>query len=280
MNATTGYDSYYDAQYNNRARVPGHPAILAAWERDAAAYREAAGDRRTLVRYGDGERHFIDLFGPEGTGAEAATVVFVHGGYWQNMHPSFVSHLARGLNVHGITVAIPGYDLCPQVRVGDIVEQVRLACRALAGRGPLIASGHSAGGHLAACLLATDWTARGLPRDFVPAAYSISGLFDLEPLVRTHLNVALRLDDSEARSLSPIHWTPPAGTLFDAVVGAEESGEYLRQSAAIAERWAGAGVATRFEAIPGANHFTVLAPLAEPDSAMTGRIARLARGER
>src|SRR4051794_25769729 len=161
----TGYDSYYDVQYNNRARVPEHPALILEWERDAAAYRDAARSRHTLVRYGDGERQTIDVFGPERVGADAATVVFVHGGYWQSMHPSVVSHLARGLNAHGITVAVPGYDLCPQVRVGDIVEQLRLACRvlacrvlagrALADQGPLVATGHSAGGHLAACLLAT-----------------------------------------------------------------------------------------------------------------------------
>jgi arylformamidase len=65
--------------------------------------------------------------------------------------------------------------------------------------------------------------------------------------------------------------------LFDAVVGGEESPEYLRQSRTIAERWGAAGVRTRYEAVPGANHFTVVAPLADPDSAMTRRVAALAK---
>src|SRR4051794_38298326 len=255
----------YEAEYNNRARVPEHPAIIEQWTRDAAAYRDAVRDRHSVIRYGDGERQFVDLFRPERP-EPSATVIFIHGGYWQGFHPSQFSHMARGLNAQGVAVAVPGYDLCPNVRVGDIVEQMRAACRAVAGHGPmdgrLIASGHSAGGHLAACLLATDWAALGLPAGLVPAAYAISGLFDLKPLLATRVNDALGLDESEAERLSPIHWTPPAGTVFDAVVGGAESSEYLRQSATITERWGQAGVTTRYEAVPGANHFTVPAPLA------------------
>lgn len=270
----------YEAEYNNRARVPEHPAILEQWTRDAAAYRDGARDHHAVIRYGDGERNFIDLFRPE-RAAPSATVIFIHGGYWQGFHPSQFSHMARGLNAQGVAVAVPGYDLCPNVRVGDIVDQMRAACRALAGEGSaqgrLIASGHSAGGHLAACLLATDWKALGLPAGLVPAAYAISGLFDLKPLLATRVNNALGLDEGEAERLSPINWTPAAGTTFDAVVGGAESSEYLRQSAAITERWGQAGVTTRYEAVPGANHFTVTAPLADPDSPMTGRLASLAR---
>jgi arylformamidase len=88
-------------------------------------------------------------------------------------------------------VALPGYDLCPEVRVGEIVAQIREACRALATESPrLVVAGHSAGGHLAACMLATDWTKLDatLPHDFVQAAYAISGLFELKPLVSTSIN--------------------------------------------------------------------------------------------
>jgi arylformamidase len=266
----------YEAEYNNRARVPEHPAIIEGWARDAAAYRESARERHDTVRYGDGDREFIDLFRPPQTD-HAATVLFIHGGYWQGLHPAFFSHLARGLNAHGIAVAVPGYDLCPQVRIGDIVDQVRRACRALAERGPLVVSGHSAGGHLAACLLATDWRSLGVPADLVRSAYAISGLFDLKPLVATTVNTALGMVEHEAERLSPLRWTPPAGKVFDAVVGADESAEYLRQSTAIVEAWGRGGVATRFEAVAGANHFTVIAPLSDPNSAMTQRIASLAR---
>ena len=267
----------YESEYNNRARVPAHRAIFASWARDAAAYREAAGGRSATLRYGEGERQASDLFEPE-TPRSRTTVMFVHGGYWQAFDRSSFSHLARGLNARGIRVAIAGYDLCPRVRVGDIVEQIRRACLSLAERGPLVVSGHSAGGHLAACMLATDWTALGGPRDLVPAAYAISGLFELEPLVGTSINKALRLTEAEAERLSPLSWTPPAGRAIDAVVGGEESAEYKRQSRTLAERWGQAGVATRYEEIPGANHFTVIAPLADPESSMTRRLAEIAGG--
>jgi arylformamidase len=265
-------DVDYPAEYNNRARVPEHPALIEGWARDAAAYRAEAGARHTSLPYGPGERQAIDLFAPDAP-EPAATVLFIHGGYWQSLDRSFFSHMARGLNAHGIAVALPGYDLCPQVRVGDIVDEMRTACRLLGERGPLVAAGHSAGGHLAACLLATNFGGGA----HVPAAYAISGLFDLEPLRHTPINDALRMSEAEAKRLSPLLWTPPAGRTLDAVVGGAESGEYLRQSRTIAETWGAAGVHTRFEALPGSNHFTVIAPLADPGSAMTQRLAELAR---
>ncbi|MBC7770690.1 MAG: alpha/beta hydrolase [Phycisphaerales bacterium] len=257
-----------EKEYNNRARVPEHPGIIAGWARDSAAYREARPPR--LVKYGESERHTFDLFeaGP------GPAVMFIHGGYWQALDKSFFSHMAIGLNAHGISVAVPSYDLCPRVRIGDITAQMRAACALLhrETNAPVIISGHSAGGHLAACLLATE--------AHVPAAYAISGLFELAPLIPTSLNAALRLDDDEAHAQSPLSWPAPAGKTLDAVVGAEESGEYLRQSATIVGIWGKAGVATRYEEIEAANHFTVIAPLADPSSAMCERLLSLVQRAR
>ena len=264
----------YEVEYNNRARVPENPGIIAGWARDAQAYREAHPGR--LIAYGPGERHRIDLFSGDGTGA---LVVFIHGGYWQALDGSFFSHLAGGLNAHGIDVAVPSYDLCPNVSVADIVEQMRMAMRELARLGrPLVISGHSAGGHLAACMLATDWRALdgALPEDLVTAAYAISGLFDLRPLVPTSINHALKLDDASAKAVSPMFWKPPARGTLDAVVGGNESPEYFRQSRIIVEAWGRAGIATRFGTVPDANHFTAIAPLVDAGSAMTLRLKQLA----
>jgi arylformamidase len=264
----------YEIEYNNRARVPENPALIAGWARDAAAYRARIAPR--LIRYGAGSRHVIDFF----PGAdEGPLVVFIHGGYWQALDNSFFSHLAGGLNTHGIGVAIPSYDLCPDVTVERIIEQMREVCRELAKLGrSLVVSGHSAGGHLAACMLATDWSAHeaSLPRDLVASAYAISGLFDLLPLVDTSINRALHLDGASARAASPLFWTPAAGKSLDAVVGENESAEYFRQSRSIAEVWGAAGVATHFGVVPGANHFTAIAPLADPASPMVLRLKQLA----
>lgn len=263
----------YEAEYNNRARVPEHPAIMAGWVNDAADYRAKHPPR--VLRYGPGERHRIDLFAG---GSDGPVVVFIHGGYWQALDGSSSSHCARGLNGHGISVAVPSYDLCPNVSVGDIIGEMRAACRELAKLGrQLVVSGHSAGGHLAACMLATDWPAcdASLPKNLVRAAYAISGLFELEPLVGTSINKALGLDRDAARAASPLLWKAPAGTTLDAVVGGAESAEYHRQSRTIADVWGGAGVATRFGIVPDANHFTAIAPLADPASDMVARLKQL-----
>jgi arylformamidase len=267
-------DIDYEVEYNNRARVPENPALMAGWARDAAAYREHHAPR--VVAYGPGARNTIDVFPGDNQGP---VVVFIHGGYWQALDGSSSSHCARGLNAHGIDVAIPTYDLCPQVTVDTIIQQMRAAARELARLGrPLVISGHSAGGHLAACMLATDWPAydASLPKDLVIAAYSISALFDLVPLVQTSINRALSLDETAAKAASPLFWEPPGSGSLDAMVGGNESAEYLRQSRTMVEQWGAAGVTTRFGVVPDANHFTAIAPLADPDSAMVQRLKELA----
>jgi arylformamidase len=267
-------DVDYEVEYNNRARVPENPAIIAGWAKDAAAYRERHVPRS--IPYGPGARHRIDFFSGD---REGPVVVFIHGGYWQALDSSFFSHLAGGLNAHGISVAIPSYDLCPSVTVDDIIQQMRAASRALARLGqPLVMSGHSAGGHLAACMLATDWPAfdASLPENPVVAAYTISGLFDLGPLVDTSINKAMGLDHAAATAASPLFWNAPVRGSLDAVVGENESAEYFRQSRTIVERWSAVGMATRFGTVPAANHFTAIAPLADPDSPMVLRLKQLA----
>jgi arylformamidase len=264
----------YEVEYNNRARVPENPVLIAGWATDAAAYRAQRAPR--AMSYGPGARNRIDFFPGDGKGP---IVAFIHGGYWQSLDISFFSHLAGGLNAHGIDVAIPGYDLCPEVTVDQIIEQMRMASRELARLGrPLVVSGHSAGGHLAACMLATDWPAfdASLPADLVIAAFTISGLFDLGPLVDTSINKAVRLDQAAATAASPLFWQAPARGSLDAVVGSNESAEYFRQSQTIVELWGKAGVATRFGTVPDANHFTAIAPLADPASPMVSRLRELA----
>ena len=143
----------YEAEYNNRARVPEHPALIAGWAHDAKSWREHRANLFHTISYGPGARNTIDVFPSRDQGD---IVVFIHGGYWQALDGSFFSHLAAGLNAHGVGVAIPSYDLCPQVSIDDIIAQMQMAVRELARLGRrLVVSGHSAGGHLAACLMAT-----------------------------------------------------------------------------------------------------------------------------
>jgi arylformamidase len=269
----------YEAEYNNRARVKEHPDVLARMAAASAAWRaqtKAEGRADFNLAYGPSPRQFVDIFCSR-AGKDAPLAMFIHGGYWRSLEPAMFSAVARGLNERGVTVALAGYDLCPQVSIGEIIAQMEDAClflwRRLGKR--ILVYGHSAGGHLAAALLAADWGKRGAPADLVPSAMSISGLFDLAPMIATSMNVDFKLDAAEARRVSPLFWPPPVGRVLDAVVGGDESDEFLRQSRSIAERWGVAGVATRYEAVPGANHFTVIEPLADPHSAAVKRLLEL-----
>jgi arylformamidase len=267
----------YEAEYGNRARVPDHPQIFARWAADSEAYRsQLPASCQERINYGATAREVIDLFYVR-PGAPLA--VFIHGGWWRSFDPSLFSHCAAGLNAHGIGVALAGYNLCPRVSIAEIVDEMRRALIVLWRRcgQRMLVFGHSAGGHLTAALMATDWRARdaAAPADLVPAGYAISGVFDLTPLVHVSFNQDLRLDADRARRASPTLWSAPQGGVLDAVVGAEESSEFLRQSRLIADVWGKAGVATRYEAIAGANHFTVLDPLTDPDSAMVARLRAL-----
>lgn len=268
----------YEKEYNNRARVPEHPGILAQWQADAAAYR-ASAVCELGIPYGPSERQYYDLFKPQATQGDAL-VLFIHGGYWQALDPSYASHLARGANLRGVPVAVAGYDLCPQVELGHIVWEMQQAAAALWRRYnlPIVAAGHSAGGQLAACLLASDWknVDPDLPNQLVRAAYGISGLYNLKPLTETSVNNALGLTMEAAERESPLFWPAPAGLTMDAVVGGAESDEYLKQSRRIVDVWGLEGVRTRYEEIAGANHFTVVAGLPDPESAMSRRLAELA----
>jgi len=260
-----------EAEYNNRARVADSGAIIGQWAQDAAAFRAAWAATTLDIPYGTGARERFDLF-------EAATpgpvAVFIHGGYWQALDKSFASHWARGLLAHGVTVAVPSYELCPAVPLRRIVEQMQAACAALhrrTGRRLLVA-GHSAGGHLAAMLMATDWKAidPSLPADLVGAALPVSGVFELEPVLPTSLGAALHLTAEEARTLSP-RWLPPAAGALYAVVGGAESDEFLRQTRDFAAAWAGS-----HEVLPDANHFTVLDPFTDPAHPLVARAAAMA----
>ena len=271
-----------ESEYDNRARVPEHPEIFARWKRDAAAYREAAmkaGHAELGLSYGSTERQIIDLFYPAERN-DAPLAMFIHGGYWRSLEPALFSHIARGLNAHGVTVAVVGYDLCPAVRVTDIIAQVQAASRFLWDRfgQRMLVYGHSAGGHLAACLVATDWSAfdASLPPDLTAVGMAASGVFDLTPLLQISMNNDLRMDAEEARRVSPLTWPIGADRTLDVIAGAQDSGAFRGQSQQIAEAWKEAGANTRYEEMPGTNHFTIVDPLADPDSPEVQRLVTLA----
>ena len=266
-------------QYSARSAVPEHPEIFERWRADSALWRdhEAPAPWLDLV-CGERNRQRIDLFHPDGI-SPAPLHVFFHGGYWQSMDRSDFSFVARGLNRRGIAVAVVGYSLCPDVSLATIIDETRSAVAWLHARRPelrlddsaLQVSGHSAGGHLTAMLAATPSAdIDGAAIDWIAP---VSGLFELEPLVHTALNEALQLDMHTARALSPLAVEPVGPIAVDAWVGARESAEFHRQSAAFVERWQAAGATTTLNRSADCHHFSVLDALYAPDGKLVERAA-------
>jgi arylformamidase len=269
----------YSADYNNRAHVPDFPQIVAQWQKDGAAFTEAMteqGRAELDIRYGPTARQYIDLYKGEGDGPLA---MFIHGGYWRALSPKEHSHFARGLTERGVNVAVAGYDLTPQVSIAQIIDQMRAAALFLWKRfgKRITVYGHSAGGHLTACMIATDWKALdpSAPTDLVALGSAISGVFDLTKLVHTDMNAEFKLDDKSAYDGSPLFWPAPKGRVMDVIVGANELPEFVRLSKVMTETWGKAGVETRYEAVPGKHHFNVVDGFTDPNSAMTERLHTL-----
>lgn len=255
------YDAFLQSEYDNSAKVAGSDALLAALAGMAADFRARHRFADYGVPYGPSTRQKFDLFWP-GADRTAPIAIFVHGGYWQHSDRAAWSHLAAGLLAHGVAVAMPSYDQCPAETMPVVVDHLLAVAPALFrlhGR-KMLAIGHSAGGHLAAMLLAHDWAAEGLPADLIYAALPISGLFDLPPLCRTAVNDALGMDTVAARSLSPM-FMPAPGRSLHAVVGGDEGVEYARQSREMAAAWGGV-----WETSPGHHHFSIVGDLANPAS--------------
>ncbi len=271
---------WLDAEYNNRARVADSAAILQRWAQASVLTREQSPGVLDIP-YGPAPSQTLDLF-PTRSGEPAPVLVFIHGGYWRALDKSDHSFLAPVFTDEGALVVVPNYSLCPAVGMERIpLELTQLLAwlwRHVADHGGdpnrIVLVGHSAGAHLAAMLLCCDWktVAPDLPRHLVKGALGLSGLYDLAPLVRTpFLQADLRLDEHGARRLSPVRFPPPEPPLY-AVVGANESSEYLRQTDAIRAAWGPRAVPV-CESVPGNNHFTVLHDLADPE----GRTHQLAR---
>jgi arylformamidase len=272
--------NWLNRMYNNRALVPEHAQHFQQWAERSASAR-AQQPCRLDVAYGTGPQETLDIFPTEQP--KAPVLVFIHGGWWRSLDKSDHSFVAPPFAQAGACVVLPNYALCPAVTIPQIVLQMVQALvwtyRNIARYGGdperITVVGHSAGGHLAAMLLACHWqkAARDLPAQLLKNALSISGLYELESILHTpFLQADLRLTPAQVLQASPA-WmpAPKAGSLV-AVAGADESAEFLRHNRLIEQAWGGKVVPLR-EALLGLNHFSIVQALAEPGHRLHG-IAR------
>ena len=216
--------------------------------------------------YGDTPGQMLDVF--PGSSKNAPVHVFIHGGYWRAAHinKSVYSHIAGPLIAGGATVVLLDYDLCPQVRITDIVDQIKTAMTWIykniqkynGDRKRIFVSGHSAGGQLTAMMMATDWwQERRLPRDLIKGTVLLSGLFDIEPHRHTDLQQDIRLTAREAKSMSPMYLTPLAKGQCFLAVGENEPDLFHWQSLQYAAQLRKHRIQAEYVSMPGDNHFSI-----------------------
>lgn len=246
-----------DIAHANGAFIPGAEGFVPRWKAKAAAFRAACGARARLdIAYGPETRQRLDLFLPEGD--VKGLLVFVHGGYWLAFDRRDWSHLAAGALARGWACAMPAYTLAPQARIAMMTAEVAAAVRTASALvpGPVVVTGHSAGGHLSARMGCADLD---LPR--VARVVPISPVADLEPLLDTAMNDDLRLDQDEVQAESPTRLTLRAGVGAHVWVGAQERPLFLWQARLLSERWD-----CTWTAEPGRHHFNVIDGLEDAGS--------------
>jgi arylformamidase len=262
---------WLDAQYNNRALVPDHVMHLTRWADASDDARQAHPFVRD-VAYGKGLNESLDVL--PAAAPKAPVMVFLHGGYWRALDKSDHSFIAPAFKNQGVCVVVPNYALCPAVTIPEIVMQMVKALswthRHIADFGGdpqrISVVGHSAGGHLAAQLMACQWGAydRRLPADLVKGAMGISGLYDLEPLMHApFLQESLRLTPEQVAMASPARLPAPKHGRLYCLVGAKESGEFQRHNGLMRAAWGPRRVPV-VETVAERHHFDILEELSYP----------------
>ena len=269
-----------DAQYDVEASVEDFSVTVDFFLSNSERVRRKLKPELDIA-YGPTAAEHLDLY--PARAPDAPLHLFIHGGYWHSLSSREFSFVAEGLVEAGVAVAVLNYDLCPAVTMTEIVRQNRAAVKWLyenarrlnCDPGRISVSGHSAGGHLTAMLMATDWAgAWGLPPDVVKSGCAISGLFDLAPFEHSWLQPKLKLNAGEIERNSPILHIPQSAGPLIVTLGGDESAEFHRQSQDFLAAWTRAGLEGAYLDLPGLNHFTVLEGYMDRRSPLCSAILR------
>jgi arylformamidase len=259
-----------DLGLNNGVAVKGSAEMVAGWEQRSGEIRKRFPDHLDL-RYGPRERNRIDFLRARD---KAPTLLFIHGGYWQTRAKEVFTIVAEGPMAHGINVALIGYTLAPEATLDEIVAEIHAGIDYLTGQLPalgaaddgIVVSGWSAGGHL---------TSMALSHPKVRGGMAISGIYDLEPIRHSYLDIKLRLDEAMSRRNSPMMQPGGPPKPLSLVVGSAELPLLRKQTADFAGHRARYGLPVTYEEIPGADHFTILHEMMSPQGRITTLIRQL-----
>jgi arylformamidase len=270
-------NEWFEYQYNPRLTVKDAASILPEWRKRALVTREMyppMGD----IKYGPHPRENLDLFRAPNA---KASVIYIHGGYWRMLSKLETSWVAGQFVEQGISVALVNYPLCPDVPLALIRNAVQRAFAHMwhhvltpDERQTIIVTGHSAGGHLAALLIATDWTAFNLPANPIAGVVSLSGVYDVVPLVNTSMNAELRLTQETAAPMNLLVAKPVCKASLLLAVGANEPRAFHDQSESLAQSWV--TLKPEVLSLPATNHYTIVDHLASADGVLHKHVCAIA----
>lgn len=271
-----------DNQYNTRLHVPEFADYFKRWEELSRETEQKLPCIKDIA-YGDLPRECLDIYPSVQPGSK--TLVFIHGGYWQLLDKSLFHFIASGFHSYGVTIALVTYPLAPEVFIGQIVSSCKKAMQWLYANLPafngdpdqIYVVGHSAGGHLAAMLMATDWPAfdPSIPTDILKGVCTASGLFNLVPIQRTYLNAVLKIDEETAKWNSPARLEPLSGCPLIVAVGEDETAEFKDQSKEFYNCWKNKGADVQLLQLPGHNHYSIAEAIVDGQSLLHQALAKL-----
>jgi arylformamidase len=251
--------------YNPRSAI-GEAWIvqhLANYEKKSAAARERLKGRLD-IRFGERRNETFDLFMP--AGAPRGTLIFIHGGYWRAMDKRDITFALEPAVESGYAVVAPNYDLCPNVTLDVVVDEMLAFARFLLREGEKLGldptrlhlSGHSAGAHLCARLLHHDWAAEDLPTRPFLSALLVSGIYEPEIVRHISVNADVRLTAEMAAAHDCLAQPPRYDLPLLTTAGAKEPAGWIAQSEAYVGACRTAGIDATLRVIDDLDHFSLL----------------------
>lgn len=227
-------------------------------------------DCELAIPYGQKPKQKIDMFGSKSLPKDAPVLVYIHGGYWQLLEREKSSYMAPCLVNAGAVVIPVGYEYAPEARMDEIVSQVKEAVSFIIkwayrrGSRGVYLCGHSAGGHLAAMMLAVDWMVEcNLTFDIVKGAILISGVYDLRPILYTTVNDQVQMNGKSAWENSPCRHVEAIAHLSRhrnilIAIAEFDSPAFIKQSQQFEKALDTRGLSTHFVELKGLDHFNIV----------------------